>query len=96
MWKGSAVESGGLFSFNKLMAHRTQTQTANTIDVRAKQNTASCSTVSEEKRTIANDLERKMTRKSRAACKGKEMEKDRLLQRSVGPHVQKEDMSEQM
>jgi hypothetical protein len=65
------VESGGLFAFNKLITHCTQTQTANIVDVRARQNTTSCSTVSKEKRTIAIHLERKMTRKSRAALKEK-------------------------
>jgi hypothetical protein len=62
------VESGGLLAFNKVMAHWTQTQTANTVDVRARQNTTYSPTVSKEKRTIEKYLERKRARKSWAAC----------------------------
>jgi hypothetical protein len=62
------VEFGGLFAFKNVMAHWTQTQTANTVDVTARQNTTYCPTVSKKKRTIEKHLERKRARKSWAAC----------------------------
>jgi hypothetical protein len=62
------VESGGLLAFNKVTAHWTQTQAANTVDVRARQNTTYCPTVSKEKRTLEKHLERKRVRKCWAAC----------------------------
>jgi hypothetical protein len=65
------VETTQLLASNTLTAHRTQTQTANTVDVRATINTTSCPVVSTKKRTIAKDPERKRARESWAACKEK-------------------------
>jgi len=65
------VESTQLLASNTLTAHRTQTRTANTVDVRARPNTTSCSMVSKQKRTIAKDVERKRARESWVATKEK-------------------------
>jgi hypothetical protein len=62
------VEFGGLLVSNKVRAHWSQTQTANTVDVGARQNTTYCPTVSKEKRTIEKHLERKRARKSWTSC----------------------------
>jgi hypothetical protein len=65
------VESGGLLAFNKVTVHWTQTSTAYTVDVTARQNTTYCATVSNKKRTLKKNLGRKTARKSWAACKEK-------------------------
>jgi hypothetical protein len=62
------VEFGGLLASNKVRAHWTQTQTANSVNWKARQNTIYCPTMSKEKRTIGKHVERKRARKSWAAC----------------------------